>query len=63
MPKFMVRLSATATVSSLVEVEADDKDQAAYLAVDVAKSGDCVWSYDGCHDETIAVETSSEVKR
>ena len=60
MAKFKVYMTATAAVSSSVEVEAKDIASAELKAMAMAKEGDVVWSYDGADDTTVEVEGVSQ---
>lgn len=51
MPNFSVELSALADMVGHVEVEADSEEQAEAKAIEIAKSGDVLWKYNGIHEE------------
>lgn len=53
--KFKVYLSGVSNVETKVEVEAEDSEKAADLAIKVAQSGDVVWDYNGVDDGSIEV--------
>lgn len=59
--KFKVYLSSVANVETKVEVEAEDSEKAADLAIEVAQKGDVVWDYNGVDDGSIEVNEVQDV--
>lgn len=55
MREYKVELTAMATVSCTMTVQAESEDHAEKLAIAEAKAGEAEWSYDGVDDETIEV--------
>lgn len=53
--KHRILLTAQASVSCAVEIEADSTEEAETKAIDHARSGNVVWEYDGVDDESIEV--------
>ncbi len=55
---YRILLTATSAVSVSVLVHAETEEEAKAKAIQLAREGDVVWSYDGCDASTIeAVET------
>lgn len=59
--KFRVYLTAQASVSTSVEVEAESEGLAADIAVKIAETGSVSWSYDGADDATIEPVDVAEI--
>ncbi len=55
MAKYRVEMSAPATVSTVVEVEADTEAQAEESAIALARQGDVIWNYEGADDHAIEI--------
>lgn len=51
--KYRVTLTATASVTTSVEVTAEDEKAARVQALQTADDGDVVWEYDGVIDGTV----------
>ena len=59
--KYHVELTAQASMSCSVDVEAVSIDVAKDKAVDIARAGNVTWGYDGVDDESIEC-TATEIK-
>jgi len=55
MQSFRVDLTATAFVSSVVRVEAENETEAITQAIRYAEDGNALWEYEGVCDSTIEV--------
>lgn len=56
MPKYSVRFTAIAEVESYVDVDADNANKAAELAMHIVNNGGCVWLFQGNEDDVLMDE-------
>jgi hypothetical protein len=60
MNKYWVRLSANATVGTMCCILSTSEEEAKSMAIELAKSGDVTWNYDGVDDGTIEIDEVSK---
>lgn len=59
--KFHVDISVIADMSANIKVEAKSAEEAERLAIEIAKSGDVLWNYNGVRDDSDYLIISSGV--
>lgn len=62
MPRFRVDLSTLADVTTSVEVEADSVECAMGAAMQVARTGNALWEYQGADDTKIMITGVSKAR-